>query len=127
MRRPSAGRGGHWLGTATRVPVLALILVTVAAWLSGAAAQSGAGGGPPVRQEHSIEGVRLALEVDRQELAIDGRIRVIMQLDVAPGRVAALPELPDRVGRFAVAAHAGARIPWSPVLRPLMTSLRSVM
>jgi hypothetical protein len=108
MRRPSAGRGGYWLGTATRVPLLALILVTVAAWLSGAAAQSGAGDGPAVRQEHRIEGVRLVLEADRQELAIDGRVRVTMQLEVAPGRVAALPDLPDHLGRFSVAAQSPA-------------------
>ena len=79
-----------------------------AGWIAGAAAQTGAGDGPAVRQEHSIEGVRLTLEVDRQELAIDGRIRVIMQLEVAPDRVAALPDLPDRLGRFAVAAQSPA-------------------
>ena len=75
---------------------------------TGAAAQTEAVDGPAVRQEHSIEGVRLALEVDRQELAIDGRIRVVMRLEVAPGRVAALPDLPDRLGRFAVAAQSPA-------------------
>ena len=98
----------HWLGDATLVPALALILIMAAAWTAGAAAQTGASEGPRARQEHSIEGVRLALEVDRQELAIDGRIRVTMQLEVAPGRVAALPDLPDRVGRFAVAAQSPA-------------------
>jgi hypothetical protein len=80
----------------------------LAGWASGAAAQTRPADTPAVRQEHAIEGVRLALEVDRQELAIDGRIRVIMQLEVAPGRVAALPDLPDRLGRFAVAAQSPA-------------------
>ena len=108
MTQPLARRGAHWLGDATLVPLRVLFLVMAAGWIAGAAAQTGAGDGPAVRQEHSIEGVRLALEVDRQELAIDGRIRVIMQLDVAPGRVAALPDLPDRVGRFAVAAQSPA-------------------
>ena len=108
MTQPLARRGAHWLGDATLVPLRVLFLVMAAGWIAGAAAQTGAGDGPAVRQEHRIEGVRLALEVDRQELAIDGRIRVIMQLDVAPGRVAALPDLPDRVGRFAVAAQSPA-------------------
>ena len=80
----------------------------VAAWVAGAAAQSGAADEPAVRQEHSVEGVRLALEVDRQELAIDGRIRISVQLEVPPGRVAALPDLPDRLDRFAVAAQSPA-------------------
>jgi len=108
MTRLLAGRGGHWLGTITRTALLALSLVAVAAGPAGAAAQTAAVEGPAARQEHSIEGVRLVLEVDRQELAIDGRVRVIMQLEVAPGRVAALPDLPDRLGRFAVAAQSPA-------------------
>ncbi len=99
-------RGGQWLLGAARAPLLALIAGMVAAWASGAAAQSGAGDGPAVRQEHGIKGVRLVLEADRQELAIDGRVRVTMQLEVAPGRVAALPDLPDRLGRFAVVAQS---------------------
>jgi hypothetical protein len=90
------------------VSVLALILVMVAACVSRGLAQTGAAGAPAVRQEHNIEGVRLALEVDRQELAIDGRIRINMQLEVPPGRVAALPDLPDRLGRFAVAVQSPA-------------------
>jgi hypothetical protein len=108
MTQPLARRGGHRLGDTRFVPLLALVLVVVAGWTAVAVAQTGGGGGPAARQEHSIEGVRLALEVDRQELAIDGRIRVIMQLEVAPGRVAALPDLPDRLGRFAVAAQSPA-------------------
>jgi hypothetical protein len=104
MRRPKAWRGGHRLGGAA----LALSLVAVAAWVAGAAAESGAADGPVVRQEHSVEGVRLALEVDRQELAIDGRIRISLQLEVPPGQVAALPDLPDRLDRFAVAAQSPA-------------------
>jgi hypothetical protein len=91
-----------------RVPPRALFLVMLAGWASGAAAQTGAADAPAVRQEHGIEGVRLVLEVDRQELAIDGRIRVSMELEVAAGRVAALPDLPDRLGRFAVAAQSPA-------------------
>jgi hypothetical protein len=87
------------------VPLRALFLVILA---SGAAAQTQSADAPAVRQEHGMEGVRLVLEVDRQELAIDGRIRVSMQLEVAPGRVAALPDLPDRLGRFAVAAQSPA-------------------
>jgi hypothetical protein len=80
----------------------------MAAWVAGAAAQMAAPEGPEVRQEHRVEGVRLTLEVDRQELAIDGRIRVRLQLEVAPGQVAALPDLPDRLDRFAVAAQSPA-------------------
>jgi hypothetical protein len=108
MTRPLVRRGGGWLGDVNFVRLLALILLLIAAWASDTAAQTGAGDAPAVRQEHSIEGVRLALEVDRQALAIDGRLRVVMQLEVAPGRVAALPDLPDRVGRFAVAAQSPA-------------------
>lgn len=59
-------------------------------------------------QEHSVDGVRLALEVDRQELAIDGRIRMSVQLEVPPGRLAALPDLSDQFGPFAVVAQSPA-------------------
>jgi hypothetical protein len=103
MRR-TAWRGGHRLGGT----ILAPSLIMVAAWLTGAAAQSGSAERPAVRQEHSVEGVRLALEVDRQELAIDGRIRISLRLEVPPGRVAGLPDLPDRLDRFAVAAQSPA-------------------
>jgi hypothetical protein len=59
-----------------------------------------------VRQEHRVDGVRLALEVDRQELAIDGRIRLSVQLEVPAGRLAALPDLSDEFGPFAVVAQS---------------------
>jgi hypothetical protein len=86
------------------VAVLALIAATVA-WSPGAAAQSD---GPAVVQEHSLDAVRLTLEVEPQEVAIDGRVRLTLELAVPADRLAALPELPDRLGRFAVAAQSPA-------------------
>jgi hypothetical protein len=89
------------------VPLVALIAVT-AAWAASAPAQTGSAAGRPVLQEHSVDGVRLALEVDRQELAIDGRIRMSVELEVPPGRLAALPDLADQFGPFAVVMQSAA-------------------
>jgi hypothetical protein len=61
-----------------------------------------------VQQEHNVEGVRLALEVDRRELTIDGRIRLSVQLEVPDDRVAALPDLANEFGPFAVAGQSPA-------------------
>jgi hypothetical protein len=61
-----------------------------------------------VIQEHAADGVRLTMEVDRKEIPIDGRIRVTLRLEMPPERLAALPELPDRFGPFAVVAQSPA-------------------
>jgi hypothetical protein len=101
MMRPAARRDGRWSEGLRLAPLVALIAVAMA-WAAAAPAQTGSADGPAVLQEHSLEGVRLALEVDRRELAIDGRIRLSVQLEVPPGRVAALPDLSDQLGPFAV-------------------------
>jgi hypothetical protein len=108
MERPAARRGGHRTQGSRLAPLVALIAVAAAAWVAAAAAQTGSAHGPAVLQEHSVDGVRLALEVDRQELAIDGRIRLSIQLEVSPGRLAALPDLGDQFGRFAVVVQSPA-------------------
>jgi hypothetical protein len=59
-------------------------------------------------QEHDAGGVRLTMEVDRKEIAIDGRIRITLQLEMPQDRLAALPELPDRFGPFAVVVQSPA-------------------
>jgi hypothetical protein len=87
-------------------------LIAAAAWSPDAAAQVEPSGEPvaeaSVVQEHSLEAVRLTLEVAPQEVAIDGRLRLTLELSVPSDRVAALPDLPDRIGRFAVVAQSSA-------------------
>jgi hypothetical protein len=90
------------------MPVAALIAFSVTAWAAAASAQTGSSARPAVQQEHNVEGVRLALEVDRQELTIDGRIRLSVQLEVPDDRVAALPDLSDEFGSFAVVGQSPA-------------------
>jgi hypothetical protein len=106
MQRAGARRGGRQIGRSSLASLVALI--AFAAWAACAPAQTGSADGPAVSQEHSLEGVRLALEVDRQELAIDGRIRLSVQLEVPPGRLAALPDLSDQFGPFAVVVQSPA-------------------
>jgi hypothetical protein len=106
MQRAGARRGGRQIGRSSLASLVALI--AFAAWAASAPAQTGSADGPAVSQEHSLEGVRLALEVDRQELAIDGRIRLSVQLEVPPGRLAALPDLSDQFGPFAVVVQSPA-------------------
>ena len=86
----------------------ALLALAVAAWAASAPAQTESRDGPAAQQEHSVDGVRLALEVDRQELAIDGRIRLSVQLEVPAGRLAALPDLSAQFGPFAVVVQSPA-------------------
>ena len=88
--------------------LVALIVMAASARGATAPAQTGSADGPAVLQEHSVDGVRLALEVDRQELTIDGRIRLSVQLEVPPGRLAALPDLSDQFGPFAVVVQSPA-------------------
>ena len=107
MKGPGAKQGGHRIG-GLRLPLLVALIAIAAAWAAAAPAQTGSADGPAVLQEHSVDGVRLALEVDRQELAIDGRIRITVQLEVPPGRLAALPELADQLGPFAVVVQSPA-------------------
>jgi hypothetical protein len=107
MQRAAGRRGGHRIGRSSLASLIALIVLAVP-WIAAAPAQTGSAGGPAVLQEHSLEGVRLALEVDRQELAIDGRIRLSVQLEVPPGRLAALPDLSDQFGPFAVVVQSPA-------------------
>ena len=59
-------------------------------------------------QEHRAAACGLTLEVDRQEIAIDGRIRASLALQMPADRLAALPELPDRFGPFAVVTQSPA-------------------
>jgi hypothetical protein len=99
--------GRHRVGRPRLASLVALIAVA-AAWVPAALAQTGSADGPPLLQEHSVDGVRLALEVDRQELAIDGRVRLSVQLEVPPGRLAALPDLSDQFGPFAVVVQSPA-------------------
>jgi hypothetical protein len=87
--------------------VVALI-AAAATWSPGADAQVEPSGEPAVVQEHGHGAVRLTLEVAPREVAIDGRIRLTFELTVPADRVAALPDLPDRLGRFAVAAQSSA-------------------
>jgi Domain of unknown function (DUF4381) len=61
-----------------------------------------------VTQEHGAGGVRLTMAVDRREIAIDGRVRITLQLEMPADRLAALPELPDRFGPFAVVSQSPA-------------------
>ena len=90
-----------------RVRLLAaLTMASLAAWGAPAVAQSGEE--PGLTQEHRADGVGLTLAVDRQEIAIDGRIRVSLELTVPGDRLAMLPDLPDRFGRFAVVAQSPA-------------------
>jgi hypothetical protein len=88
-------------------------LIAAAAWSPDAEAAQVEPSGEPaaeasVVQEHNLDAVRLTLEVAPQEVAIDGRIRLTLELSVPSDRVAALPDLPDRLGRFAVAAQSSA-------------------
>jgi hypothetical protein len=57
---------------------------------------------PAVIQEHGIEGVALTMEIDRREIAIDGRIRATLRLEMSADHLGGLPELADRLGPFAV-------------------------
>jgi Domain of unknown function (DUF4381) len=102
--------GGGRSGRQCLVPLAALI--AAAAWSPGADAQIGPGGEPAaeasVVQEHSLDAVRLTLEVEPRELTIDGRVRLTLELAVPADRVAALPDLPHRLGRFAVVAQSSA-------------------
>jgi hypothetical protein len=75
-------------------------LMPLAAGAPNARAQTGAG--PAVSQTHAVEGAALTLEIDRREIAIDGRVRVTVRLELRPDRLAGLPELADRFGAFAV-------------------------
>ena len=88
------------------VPLAALF--AAAAWSPIADAQDEPSGQPAVIQEHNLDAVRLKLEVEPRQVTIDGRIRVTLELTVPSDRVAALPDLPDRLGRFAVAAQSSA-------------------
>lgn len=108
MRRPAARRGGHRTRGSPLAPLAALLAVAAVAWVPAAPAQTGSADAPAVVQEHNVDGVRLALELDRQELAIDGRIRLSVQLEVPPGRLAALPDLGDQFGPFAVVVQSPA-------------------
>lgn len=83
-------------------------VIAAAAWSPDAHAQVEPAAEPAVVQEHSLDAVRLTLEVEQQEVAIDGRIRLTLELAVPPDRLAALPDLPERLGRFAVAAQSSA-------------------
>jgi Domain of unknown function (DUF4381) len=102
----TAPRGGRRIGSARLLALVALSVVAAAEVIAAAAAQPA--DRPAVLQEHSVDGVRLALQVDRQELAIDGRIRLSVTLEVPPDRVAALPDLGDQFGRFAVVVQSPA-------------------
>jgi hypothetical protein len=84
--------------------VLALI-AAAAAGSPGAGAQSDR---PGIVQEHRLGAVRLTLEAEPQEVTIDGRVRLTLELAVPADRRAALPDLPDRLGSFAVAAQSPA-------------------
>jgi hypothetical protein len=88
------------------VPLAALF--AAAAWSPIADPQDEPSGQPAVIQEHNLDAVRLKLEVEPRQVTIDGRIRVTLELTVPSDRVAALPDLPDRLGRFAVAAQSSA-------------------
>jgi hypothetical protein len=107
MQRAAARRGGNRIGRASLASLAALIVLAIPC-IASAPGQTGSAKGPAVLQEHSLEGVRLALEVNRQELAIDGRIRLSVQLEVPPGRLAALPDLSDQFGPFAVVVQSPA-------------------
>lgn len=96
------GRSGRRL----LVPLAALF--AAAAWSPVADAQNEPSGQPAVVQEHGLDAVRLKLEVAPREVTIDGRIRVTLELTVPADRLAALPDLPDRLGRFALAAQSAA-------------------
>jgi hypothetical protein len=108
MNRPVVRRGGDRSGRSRVIACAALIALAAMASAASAMAQTESPDRPAVQQEHSAGGVRLALEVDRQELAIDGRIRVSVQLEVPDGRLAALPDLSDEFGPFAVVAQSSA-------------------
>jgi hypothetical protein len=98
--------GGGRRGRKRLVPLAALI--AAAAWSPGAEAQIEPSGEAAVVQEHSLDAVRLTLEAGPRELTIDGRVRLTLELAVPSDRVAALPDLPDRFGRFAVTAQSSA-------------------
>ena len=108
MRRPAPKPGGYRIGGSGLLLGLALIAVAATALGPVALAQSGSGDAAAALQEHSVDGLRLALEVDRQELAIDGRIRMSIQLEVPPDRIAGLPDLGDQFGPFAVVVQSPA-------------------
>jgi hypothetical protein len=97
--RPGRGR--------SRQLCRALVVAAATVWAC-LAAPTQAADEPAVRQQHRADGVALTLAVDRQEIAIDGRIRVSVELEIPGDRLAALPELPDRLGRFAVALQSPA-------------------
>ena len=108
MRRRALRLAGYRAGRSRLVLLVALIVMAASARGATAPAQTGSADGPAVLQEHSVDGVRFALEVDRQELAIDGRIRMSVELEVPPGRLAALPDLSDQFGPFAVVVQSPA-------------------
>ncbi|MGH6904602.1 MAG: hypothetical protein ACREIR_17880 [Geminicoccaceae bacterium] len=86
----------------------AMIRLVAALTLWAAPAPAQTSDEPAVVQEHRAAGVGLTLAVDRQEIAIDGRIRVSLALQMPDDRLAALPDLPDRFGRFAVVLQSPA-------------------
>ena len=91
---------------ATTCLLAGLAIAILATWGPRAAAQSE--DAPALIQEHEADGVGLTLAVDRQEIAIDGRIRLSLELTMPADRLAALPDLPDRFGTFAVVAQSPA-------------------
>jgi hypothetical protein len=73
---------------------------------AGAELRSGDVDQPAVTQEHGVDGVRLTMEIDRQEIAIDGRIRATVRLELPDDRLGGLPELADHLGPFAVVTQS---------------------
>jgi hypothetical protein len=90
------------------IVVAAGVIALLAGWGWPAAARAQAAAPPVVTQQHSAGGVTLTLEVDRQEITIDGRVRVTVQLEMPPDRRAALPDLAERFGPFAVVGQSAA-------------------
>ena len=56
----------------------------------------------PLTQRHERDGVSLLLEVDRQTVTIDGRVRLILRVEAPPAVEVTWPEVGDRLGPFAV-------------------------
>lgn len=100
MRRAIAGRSGR-----TKVACAAALIAAVAAWSARADDDA-----PAIVQEYSLGAARLTLEAGPREVAIDGRVGLTLELALPADRAAALPDLPDRLGRFAVVAQDPAEI-----------------
>ena len=85
---------------------LAAWFAVVLAGLPGPARAEGAGEPDPVRQETSLDAVRVTLEADRTTIPIDGHIRLTLAVEAPLHTIVTLPEIGDDLGPFVVASQS---------------------